>query len=62
MDWRCGSSGRATALQVHSPEFKTPAPIKKKKKLKKPKLSLEPCVVAHICNSIKDAYRIINEN
>jgi hypothetical protein len=22
MDWRCGSSGRAPALQVQSPEFK----------------------------------------
>jgi hypothetical protein len=34
MDWWCGSSSRALALQVQSPEFK-PSLIKKKKKVPK---------------------------
>jgi hypothetical protein len=31
MDWMCGSSNRAPALQVQSPEFKNPSPTQKKK-------------------------------
>jgi hypothetical protein len=29
MDWRCGSSGRSSALQVRSTEFKHQSPAKK---------------------------------
>jgi hypothetical protein len=35
MYWRCGSSGTVPALQVQSPDFKTPVPPKKKRKEKK---------------------------
>jgi hypothetical protein len=35
MDWKCGSSGRAPALQMQSPELKPP--VLPKKKNHKPK-------------------------
>jgi hypothetical protein len=44
MDWRCGSSRRAPALQTQSPEFNPQfhrKKVKGKKKPKKPKLSWE---------------------
>jgi hypothetical protein len=33
MDWRCGSSGKVTGLQVLSPEFKPHFHQEKKKKI-----------------------------
>jgi hypothetical protein len=39
IDWRCGSSSMALALQVWSPEFKTPVPLKKKKILSRRPIS-----------------------
>jgi hypothetical protein len=35
IDWRCGSTGRAPALQVQSPELKPQSNQKKKKKCPK---------------------------
>jgi hypothetical protein len=54
MDWRCGSSTRAPALQVQNPEFKPQSHQKEKEKKKKMfclffKLLLRNCFGAVEC-------------